>query len=216
MSSKKARNMLLATFVVLTLIFGSLFAYEFVQVQQLKSSSQTTSTTTLTLTPYTTTVPFTTTVTLLPSTTFTVATSTETGITTSIITVTATVPNVPDEGVINFGLPNRTNAYSFYYKRMPDFPQGTSVTFKNVTFECMPLTHTTTCKLYNVTITFADGTSELNVVGYCFPPTTSIAFTIHSNPTAGVMYAPGGYSSGGNVINQPVAAGFYLLVSERG
>jgi hypothetical protein len=191
MSSPKTRNILLVTFVVLTLILGSLSAYEFVQVQQLKSSTITTSTTTVTSTP---------------STTYT-----HTYRTTSVITANATIP---DEGEIKIYFPNRTKCYFFDYKRMSDFPEGTSVTFKNVTFECMPLTYTTTCKLYYVTITFADGTSELSGAGYCFPPETSIAFTDHSNPTAGVMYAPGWYGSGGNVIGQPVAAGFYLLVSQ--
>ena len=49
MSSIKARNELLIVFVVLTLVFGSMFAYEFVQVNslekevsELKSSSSTT------------------------------------------------------------------------------------------------------------------------------------------------------------------------------
>ena len=130
----------------------------------------------------------------------------------STTSVTATV-TVPDEGEIKLWFPNRKNVSLFAYKRMSDFPQGTSVTFKNVTFESMPLVRTT-CKLYNATITFSDGTSELHGVGYCFPPETSIAFTDHSNPTAGVMYAPGGYGSDGDVIGQPVAAGFYLLVSE--
>ncbi|MGD0329000.1 MAG: hypothetical protein ABSB40_00975 [Nitrososphaeria archaeon] len=201
MSSIKVRNVLLVTFVVLTLIFGSLSAYEFVQVQQVKSLSQTTSTTT---------------VTLPPSTTFTVATSTETGITTSIITVTATVPNVPNEGVIKIGFPNRTNAYFFDYKRMAGFPAGTSVTFKGVTFYSEPLNESLTgCVVYYVKVTFPDGTSEVTGAGYCATMViTSIAFTNHSNPTAGVMYAPAEYGLGDQVIDQPVAAGFYLLVSE--
>ena len=54
MSSFKKRNVLLIVFVVFTFLFGSLFAYEFFQVQQLKSQSITTSTTTVTLTPSTT------------------------------------------------------------------------------------------------------------------------------------------------------------------
>jgi hypothetical protein len=195
MSSSKFRGVLLAAFVVLTIVFGSISVYEYIQVQQ------------------------TTTITLPPSTTFTVTTSTETQIFISVITYTATVPYVPDEGEIEICFPNKTDCYFFAYKRMSGFPQGTSVTFKNVNFYSMPLTgHFTGCVEYNVTITFADGTSELHGAGYCGPDArTSIAFTDYKNPTAGVMYAPNDYSvadgGGAKVISQPVTAGFYLLVS---
>jgi hypothetical protein len=53
MSSSKTRNILLVAFVVLTLVFGSLFAYEFFQVQRVKSPSTITSTTTVTSTSFT-------------------------------------------------------------------------------------------------------------------------------------------------------------------
>jgi cytoskeletal protein RodZ len=53
-STLKKKNVLLIVFVVFTLLFGSLFAYEFVQVQQVKSQSTITSTTTVTSTSYTT------------------------------------------------------------------------------------------------------------------------------------------------------------------
>ena len=68
MSSSKFRNMLLVAFAVLTIIFGSLFAYEFFQVQELKSISPTTHTTTVTSTT-TVTTSFSTTTTSLTSTT---------------------------------------------------------------------------------------------------------------------------------------------------
>jgi hypothetical protein len=61
MSSFKVYNTILIIFIVLTLIFGSLSAYEFFQIEQLKSSSITTSTTAVILIPSTT---FTTTTTL--------------------------------------------------------------------------------------------------------------------------------------------------------
>jgi hypothetical protein len=47
--SFKKRNVLLIVFVVFTFLFGSLFAYEFFQVQQLKSLTQSTTVTTETL-----------------------------------------------------------------------------------------------------------------------------------------------------------------------
>ena len=167
MPSSKFRNVLLVAFAVLTIIFGSISAYEYIQVQQLKSSTITTSTTTVTSTP---------------STTYT-----HTYRTTSVITATATIP---DEGEFKICFPNRTDCYFFVYKRISesDFPAGTSVTFKNVTFYNMPLNFTTSCTLFYIRITFPDGTSELGGAGYCFPPETSIGFSDHSNPTAGVMY----------------------------
>ncbi len=67
--------MLLVAFAVLTIIFGSISAYEYIQVEQLKSSSITTYTTTVTSTP-STTVTATTTSTITVSTNFTTKTST--------------------------------------------------------------------------------------------------------------------------------------------
>ncbi|MGD0330479.1 MAG: hypothetical protein ABSB40_08550 [Nitrososphaeria archaeon] len=174
MSSIKARNVLLVTFVVLTIILGSLSAYEFFQVQQSKTAMWTS---------------------------------------TSVITVTATVPYVLNESEIKFVY--GTNYYIFAYERIADLPAGSSVTFRNVTFYSMPLnTSITGCGVYYIKIIFLDGTSERLNVGWCGFPTTSLAFTNHSNPKAGVFYAPGEYGLGGQVIDQPVAAGFYLLVSE--
>jgi hypothetical protein len=80
MSSSKFRNMLLVAFAVLTIIFGSISAYGYIQVQQLKNIGQTTSTTTVTLTPSTT---------VTTETRFTTSTIT---VTTNFTTKTSTVP----------------------------------------------------------------------------------------------------------------------------
>lgn len=197
MSSFKVNNTILIIFIVLTLIFGSLFAFEFFQVQQVKSSSTTTSTIIITLTS---------------STTSTFVT-TETEITTSVVTVTP-ASNVADEGVIKLWFPNRKNVYLFDYRRMGDFPAGTSVTFKNVTFFSKPINFLG-CEEYDIMVTFPDGMSEETGAGYCGTEVlTSVAFTNHSNPIAGVMYVPSFYLYGGNQMAQPFAPGFYILVSE--
>jgi len=73
----------------------------------------------------------------------------------------------------------------------------------------------TGCSYYYIRITFPDGASETLNVGWCGMPTTSLAFTNHSNPKAGVFYAPGEYDLDTQVIDQPVAQGIYLLVSEN-
>jgi len=49
MSSSKFRSILLVAFAVLTIFFGSLFVYEYIQVQQLKSLTESTTVTTETL-----------------------------------------------------------------------------------------------------------------------------------------------------------------------
>ena len=184
MSSIKTSNKLLIIFVVLTLIFGSLSAYEFFQVQQVKSSSITTSTTA----------------------------NTETLFTTSTITVTATVPNVPDEGLIDFGYGSYEGVFA--YKRVSDFGAGASVTFRNVTFYSMPLnTSITGCEVYYVRVTFPDGTSERADVGSCVSLYPSITFTTHSSPKAGVIFSPGEYQSSNKILSHPISKGFYLLVS---
>jgi hypothetical protein len=77
--------MLLATFVVLTLIFGFLSAYEFVQVQRVKSSSITTSTSTVTATLTNTSTTVTT------ETLFTTTTITELTTNTTQFTVPGTI-----------------------------------------------------------------------------------------------------------------------------
>jgi hypothetical protein len=184
MSSIKARNVLLVVFVVLTIIFGSLSAFEFVQVQKLKSQSITTSTTA----------------------------NTETLFTTSTITITATVPNVPDEGLIGFGYGPYEGVFA--YKRVSDFGAGASVTFRNVTFYSMPLnTSITGCEVYYVRVTFPDGISERADVGSCVSLYPSIAFTTHSSPKAGVIFSPGEYQSGNEILSHPISKGIYLLVS---
>ncbi len=201
MSSLKFKNLLLTAFAVLTMIFGSLFAYEFVQVQELTGSSQIASTTT---------------VTLQPSTTFTVTTSTETRISTSVVVVTATVPNVQDEGELSITFPNKTQSELFAYKRLSDFPEGTSVNFEGVTFYNMPH-NMTTCEVYYIKITFyiSDGTSERLGVGWCYGfPNTDMDFSNHSNPIAGVILAKG-YMEDDKIISSPLAQGIYLLVSGK-
>lgn len=100
MLSSKVRVLLVAL-AVLTIVFSSFSAYEFFQVERLKSSTITTSTTTVTLTP---------------STTYT-----DTYRTTSVITANATIP---DEGEIRICFSNRTSCDFFDYKRLEDFPMG--------------------------------------------------------------------------------------------
>ncbi len=189
MSSIKARNVLLVTFVVLTIIFGSLSAYEFFQVQQVGSTSSNTSSTTSTITK-----------------------TTETLFTTSTITVTATVPNVPDEGLIGFGYGPYEGVFA--YKRVSDFGAGTSVMFRNVTFYSMPLnTSLTGCEVYYVRVTFPDGTFERVNVGTCVSFYPSIAFTTYSNPKAGVIFSPGEYQLDDKALSHPISKGIYLMVS---
>ena len=186
MSSPKFRNMLLVAFAVLTIIFSSLSAYEYIQVQQLKSPSVTTSTTTITLTSSTT------------STTVT----TETRFTTSTIIVTTSF--VPDLGSIGFrGMGQRLY---FQYKRV-SLPVGTSVTFSNVTFYNVPPAPTSTaCVGYNIRVTFADGASEMLGVGECPTSGPSIVFTEHSNPKAGIIFEHG-------FMGSFIRPGMYLLVT---
>jgi hypothetical protein len=194
MSSIKARNVLLVTFVVLTIIFGSLFAYEFIQVQQLKTPNITTSITTVTSTSSTTSTPVT----------------TETLTTTSIITASATVPNVPEEGQINFGYMG-----TYTYKKLGDLAGDAKFIFRNVTFSSIPSTEIATgCVIRNIWVTFPDGTSEKIGVGWCMFPKLDMAFTNHSNPKAGVILSPGDYQLGDTIISSPIVEGFYLLVSE--
>jgi len=166
MPSAKVRNMLLATFVVLTLVFGSLSIYDFFQIQQLKISGSTTL------------------------------------FTTSTITVTTSVPTVRDEGDIYF-----SGIGYFQYKRLLDLPVGTSVTFWNVTFYSVPLNSTSSgCTIYNITVSFPDGTSEQTGVGSCPLQGPKVVFTNHSHPRAGIIYRhPYGDSF--------IAPEFYLLVT---
>ena len=194
MSSIKARNVLLVTFVVLTLVFGSLSIYDFFQIEQLKSSNITTSTTTVTSTSSATST----------------SVTTETLTTTSIITASATVPNVPEEGQINFGYMG-----TYAYKKLGDLAGDAKVTFRNVTFYSVPSTEIATgCVIRNIWVTFPDGTSEKIGVGWCMFPKLDIAFTNHSNPRAGVILSPGDYQLGDTIISSPIVEGFYLLVSE--
>ncbi len=187
MSFSKFRSVLLVAFAVLTIIFGSISAYEFVQVQQLKSSRITTSTTTVTSTPSTT----------------------ETWYTTSTITATSPVPKLPDEGefeIVNMG--------TFEYKYVGDLQGGASVSFRNVTFYSMPLNTTITgCSVRYIRATFPDGTWERINVGWCYPIKISIQFTNHSNPRAGMIFAPRDYQSGETIVSSPLNAGIYVLVS---
>jgi hypothetical protein len=194
MSSIKARNVLLMVFVVLTIIFGSLFTFEFFQVQKLKTPNITTSITTVTSTSSTTST----------------SVTTETLTTTSIITASATVPNVPEEGQINFGYMG-----TYAYKKLGDLARDAKVTFRNVTFSSIPSTEIATgCVIRNIWVTFPDGTSEKIGVGWCMFPKLDMAFTNHSNPKAGVILSPGDYQLGDTIISSPIVEGFYLLVSE--
>jgi hypothetical protein len=194
MSSLKKQNLLLVTFGVLTIIFGSLFAYEFIQVQQLKSSTITTSTTTITSTPsttYTSTSNYTSTY-----------VTTETRYTTSTITVTSSF--MPDLGSIGFqGMGQRLY---FQYKRV-SLPVGTSVTFSNVTFYNVPPAPTSSsCVGYNIRVTFTDGDSEMLGIGQCPTSGPSIVFTEHSNPKAGIIFEYG-------FMGSFIRPGMYLLVT---
>ncbi len=171
MSSSKTRNILLATFVVLTLVFGSLSIYDFFQIQQLKSSGSTTLFTNSLL---------------------------------ENITVTASVPTVHDVGSIYF-----SGIGYFQYKRLSDLPVGTSVMFWNVTFYSVSLNFTSSgCTIYNITVSFPDGTSEQIGVEYCPTGGSDVVFTNHSNPKAGVILQ-GPYN------DSFIALGFYLLVQGR-
>ncbi len=204
MSSSKFRSILLVAFAVLTIVFSSISAYEFVQVQQLKSSTMTTSTTTVTSTPSTT---YTSTYTSTFNYTSTYVT-TETRITTSTITVTSPVPKLPDEGEFEI-----VNKGTFAYKYVGDLQEGASVTFKNVTFDSVGYPGTITgCVIRVIWVSLPGGTGEKLSVGWCYPSEISIEFTNHSFMKAGVIFAPRDYQLGETIVSSSLNAGVYVLV----
>lgn len=164
MSSFKKRNLLLVTFGVLTILFGSLFAYEYVQVQQLKSSTTTTSTTTGTLTPSPT------------------SETTETA--TSIVCFIDDTVNIKDVGTFAYRRETTTGAGNVVVLKNVTFAiwVNTQVTF---TFGL--------CSPYRgYVITFQDGTSEnMTACSIAFSPITT-RLTTHRNPRAGLSIFPDG------------------------
>jgi hypothetical protein len=118
------------------------------------------------------------------------------------ITITTSVPPVPDEGYISF-----YRIGYFAYKRVIDFGEGSSVTFRNVTFRNLPLNVTYTgCIVHFVKVTFPDGLPEVLQITSCptiFEP--HVQFTNHTSPRAGVIDSYG---------DSFVAKGIYLLVKD--
>lgn len=184
--------MLLVAFAVLTIIFGSLFAFE-----QIKSPTLTTVTSSTTLT--TTLIS-----TLTSNVTSTAYTCTYICPPSSITwTVTVTVRDVPNEGSIYFG-----GVGFFVYKRVLDMSAGTSVTFMNVTFNSMPVNITTSaCAHYHVKVVFQDGATEQIGLRWCPLDSPQVRFTSHGNPRAGIIFMNPFYEK------SFIAGGFYLLVS---
>ena len=122
--------------------------------------------------------------------------------TTRTITVTTSVPIVPDNGSISiYGI-----GY-FAYKRIGFLEGGESITFRNVTFLNLPLNVTYTgCIVNQVRITFPDGLSERLQITSCptsFEP--HIRFLNHTNPKVGVIDSYG---------DSLIAKGIYLLVED--
>ena len=122
--------------------------------------------------------------------------------TTATITITTSVPIIPDEGHISF-----YRIGYLAYKRIVDFGEGSSVTFRNVTFQSLSVNVTYTgCIVRFVKIIFQDGLSEVLQVTSClmaFEP--HVQFTNHTNPKAGVIDSYG---------DSFVAKGIYLLVED--
>ena len=170
MSSSKTRNMLLILFVVLTLIFGSLSAYEFSQVQQVRSTSQNTVT----------------------STTFSVTTISVTIYPTTYPTTTPS-GTLPDNGYIQIqtiGEGRQDFAYTKLVSSTPDAFVFDGVNFtlwvqKTVTFSAGPCA--SPGGYHGYLITFSDGSSEnlsaCMLAGYTY----EIFLTKHTDPQAGLM-----------------------------
>lgn len=170
MSSSKFRNILLTTFIFLTLIFGSLTVYEFFQVQQVRSTSQNTvtsttaSTTTVSVTVYPTTYP----TTIPPGT-------------------------LPDNGYIEIqtiGESRHDFAYTKLVNSTPD-----NFVFHGVNFTLWVQKTVTPTQgpcaspggYHGYLITFSDGSSEnlsaCMLAGYTY----EIFLTKHTDPQAGLM-----------------------------
>lgn len=183
MSSSNLRSMLLVAFVALTLIFGSLTTYEFVQVQQVKSPPPTTYTVTATITSPTTA-------------TLTVAETTYS----TTYTITITTSKLPDEGTTLV-----SNGEVYAYKRLENFDEGETITFKNVNFTNLIYNSTETYlePTFFIKVTYIDGFSQVLTVWINpFASSPLTYFTDHS-PKAGVI-----------ISNENSSVALYLLVEE--
>jgi hypothetical protein len=183
MSSSRVRNVLLVTFIVLTLIFGSLFVYEFIQVQQVKSPPPTTYTVTATITTPTTI-------------TSTVAETTYS----TTHTVTITTSKLPDEGTTSLN-----NGEDYTYKRLENFDEGETITFKNVSFTNLihNATETYLEPVFFIKVAYTDGFSQVLTVWINpFASRPLMYFTDHS-PKAGVI-----------ISNENSLIVLYLIVEE--
>jgi len=175
----KATTMLLALFVVLTIVFASISVFEFAQSGNQKTQSNSTTTTTATTTI---------------TTTITTPSSTSQ-------TQTSGSSPFKDNGYVTIG-----SIGNFIYTRIPTSggEPTASTTLQNVTFAYLkPNATITGCISYEFKVTFQDGSSE-NLTAQSCPTNfeTSFVFsnhTTHQNttppttpPTAGLMLIPSG------------------------
>jgi hypothetical protein len=179
MSSSKVRSMLFVAFIVLTLLFGSLYVFELVKSP---TSAIETSTTTSTTTVTSETTVYT-------NPTFTI-TSTST---------TCPVPSLQgNRGFIEISTSNTSRTIYAYAKWNESFPS--TFTFYNVTFNRWTITTITNTfgSCYGgvggyggYVIVFQDGPSENMSACTVGPnPPVDIRLTKHTNPQAGFLIIP--------------------------